>query len=304
MLADLLIEAARAGKDVTVVVELRARFDEEANISLATRMQEAGVQVVYGVVGHKAHAKMMLIVRREGRRLRRYVHLGTGNYHQGTAKAYTDWGMLSADPDIAHDVHRVFQLLSGFGRAQPLKRLVQSPFDLHDFLIARIERETELARNGRPGLIEAKMNGLTEAAVIRALYRASCAGATVRLVVRGSCCLRPGIEGLSENIRVRSVLGRFLEHSRVYHFGNDGEPETWASSADWMGRNLFQRVEVCFPIDDADAAERVRRDSIDLAFRDDVRAWELDGDGHWHMPAEGEELLDVQELLMQHAGHG
>ncbi|WP_376691550.1 polyphosphate kinase 1 [Wenzhouxiangella sp. EGI_FJ10409] len=301
MLADLLIEAARAGKDVTVVVELRARFDEEANINLATRMQEAGVQVVYGVVGHKAHAKMMLIVRREGRRLRRYVHLGTGNYHQGTAKAYTDWGMLSADADIAQDVHRVFQLLSGFGRVQSLKRLVQSPFDLHDFLIGRIEREAEHARAGRSGLIMAKMNGLTEPEVIRALYRASRAGATVRLVVRGSCCLRPGVAGLSENIRVRSVLGRFLEHSRVYHFGNDGAPETWASSADWMGRNLFQRVEVCFPIDDAAAAERVRHDSLDLVFRDDVQAWELDGQGQWQLVRAASHDLHVQELLMQKA---
>ncbi|RFF30064.1 polyphosphate kinase 1 [Wenzhouxiangella sediminis] len=304
MLADLLIEAARNGKDVTVVVELRARFDEEANISLATRMQEAGVQVVYGVVGHKAHAKMMLIVRREGRRLRRYVHLGTGNYHQGTAKAYTDWGMLSADPVIAQDVHRVFQLLSGYGRAQPLKRLVQSPFDLHDFILGRIEREAELARAGKPGLIMAKMNGLTEAGVIRALYAASRAGVRIRLVVRGSCCLRPGIPGLSENIRVRSVLGRFLEHSRVYHFGNDGDPETWASSADWMGRNLFQRVEVCFPIDDPEAAERVRHDSIDLVFREDVQAWELDGQGQWRLVRSNNAKLHVQELLMQQATDG
>lgn len=304
MLADLLIEAARAGKDVTVVVELRARFDEEANISLATRMQEAGVQVVYGVAGHKAHAKMMLIVRREGRRLRRYVHLGTGNYHQGTAKAYTDWGMLSANPDLAQDVHRVFQLLSGFGRAQPLKRLVQSPFDLHDFLVRRIEREAGLARSGESGLVMAKMNGLTEPDVIRALYRASRAGVRIRLVVRGSCCLRPGIPGLSENIRVRSVLGRFLEHSRVYHFGNDGEPETWASSADWMGRNLFQRVEVCFPIDDPEAAERVRHESIDLVFRDDVQAWQLDGQGYWQLMRSDDADIHVQDLLMQKATDG
>jgi len=304
MLADLLIEAARAGKDVTVVVELRARFDEQANINLATRMQEAGVQVVYGVVGHKAHAKMMLIVRREGRRLRRYVHLGTGNYHQGTAKAYTDWGMLSANPEIAQDVHRVFQLLSGFGRVQPLKRLVQSPFDLHDFLIDRIERERELSHAGRQGLIMAKVNGLTEPEVIRALYRASRSGVMIRLVVRGSCCLRPGIPGLSDNIRVRSVLGRFLEHSRVYHFGNDGQPETWASSADWMGRNLFQRVEVCFPIDEPDAAERVRHESIDLVFRDDVQAWELDGQGQWRLVREGNNHTHVQELLMQKATDG
>jgi polyphosphate kinase len=300
-LVGLLIDAARAGKDVTVVVELRARFDEEANITLANRLQEAGVQVVYGVVGHKAHAKMMLIVRREGRKLRRYVHLGTGNYHQGTAKAYTDWGMMSADPELGQDVHRIFQQLSGFGKQPELTRLVQSPFTLHDFLLERIERETRLAESGKPGLILAKMNALTEKRVIRALYRASRAGVTVRLVVRGSCCLRPGVPGLSENIRVRSVLGRFLEHSRVYHFGNDGEPETWASSADWMERNLFQRVETCFPIRDPDWAERVRRDSIDLVFRDDVEAWELDGQGHWRLVRDERARLHVQDLLMDAA---
>ena len=303
-LVAILIEAARAGKDVTVVVELRARFDEEANISLATRLQEAGVQVVYGVVGHKAHAKMMLIVRRERGRLRRYAHLGTGNYHQGTAKAYTDWGLISADGDICQDVHRVFQQLTGLGRVRALNRLIQSPFGLREFLLERIEREADHARRGKPAAIFAKMNSLTEPGIIQALYRASRAGASIRLVVRGICCLRPGVPGLSESVRVRSILGRFLEHSRVFHFTNDGEPETFASSADWMERNLFQRVEVCFPIQDAKAAERVRKESIDLAFRDDIRAWELDADGTYHLVGpDGEQANDLQEMLMQQVGH-
>lgn len=305
-LVGLLIEAARLGKDVTVIVELRARFDEEANITLATRLQEAGVQVVYGVVGHKTHAKMMLIVRREHDQLQRYVHLGTGNYHQGTAKAYTDWSLMSADPELAQDVHRVFQQLSGLGRVQALNKLIQSPFGLHDFLLECIERETEHARAGREACICAKMNSLTEPSLIHALYRASRAGVKIRLVVRGICCLRPGIEGLSENIRVRSILGRFLEHSRVYHFANGGQPETWAASADWMERNLFQRVETCFPITAREDAERVFRESIVLAFEDNLQAWELQGDGSYQRarPQPGEDGVSLQETLMQNALDG
>jgi len=299
----LLIEAARAGKDVTVIVELRARFDEEANITLATRLQEAGVQVVYGVVGHKTHAKMMLIVRRERGRLHRYVHLGTGNYHQGTAKAYTDWSLLSADPEMAQDVHRIFQQLSGLGRAQALNQLIQSPFDLHRFLLDRIARETAHAEAGRPARVCAKMNSLTEPELIRALYRASRAGVQVQLVVRGICCLRPGVPGLSENIRVRSILGRFLEHSRVYHFANAGQPETYAASADMMERNLFQRVETCFPILDKKGAERVLRESIELAYADNRSAWELQADGRYELvyPEPGEEGMALQDTLMAEA---
>jgi polyphosphate kinase len=300
-LVGLLIDAARAGKDVTVIVELRARFDEEANITLATRLQEAGVQVVYGVVGHKTHAKMMLIVRRERGKLHRYVHLGTGNYHQGTAGAYTDWSLMTSNAGLAQDVHRIFQQLSGLGRVQALNTIIQSPFTLHQFLLKRIERETEHARAGRPACVCAKMNSLTEKSIIQALYRASRAGVQIRLVVRGICCLRPGIPGLSDNIRVRSILGRFLEHSRVYHFANDGQPETWASSADWMERNLFQRVEICFPISDCAAAQRVFHDSIELAFKDNVQAWELQGDGDYHLmqPAGEEEPVSAQEILMK-----
>ncbi len=299
----LLIEAARAGKDVTVIVELRARFDEEANITLANRLQEAGVQVVYGVVGYKTHAKMMLIVRRERGRLHRYIHLGTGNYHQGTAKAYTDWGMLSANAELAQDVHRIFHQLSGLGRAQALNQLIQSPFDLHRFLLDRIARETAHAEAGRPARVCAKMNSLTEPELVRALYRASRAGVQIRLVVRGICCLRPGVTGLSENIRVRSILGRFLEHSRVYHFANDGQPETYAASADMMERNLFQRVETCFPILDPEGARRVLRESVELAFADNRSAWELQPDGRYELayPAEGEDSRALQDILMAEA---
>ncbi len=305
-LVGLLIDAARAGKDVTVIVELRARFDEEANITLATRMQEAGVQVVYGVVGHKTHAKMMMIVRRERGRLHRYVHLGTGNYHQGTAKAYTDWSLMTADPELTEDVHRIFQQLSGLGRVQELKRVVQSPFGLHDFLLKRIRRETSNAQAGKPAAVYAKMNSLTEWSIIQALYEASRAGVEIRLVVRGTCCLRPGVPGLSETIRVRSIIGRFLEHSRIYHFHNDGDTETWASSADWMERNLFQRVEVCFPICDRKAARRVLKESIDLAFDDNLQAWELHADGSYHLrrPVDKEQPLSAQQVLIEQASSG
>jgi len=304
-LVGLLIDAARGGKDVTVIVELRARFDEAANINLATRLQEAGVQVVYGVVGHKTHAKMMLVVRRERGRLHRYAHLGTGNYHQGTAKGYTDWGLLTADPELTQDVHRIFQQLSGLGRVQQLNQLVQSPFGLHTFLLERIARETDNALAGKPSGIDAKMNSLTEPTVIQALYRAARAGVPIRLVIRGICCLRPGVPGLSETIRVRSILGRFLEHSRIYHFHNAGSPETWAASADWMERNLYQRVEVCFPIRDRKSAKRVIAESIDLAFADNQQAWELDGQGTYRLIDRDDHstAVSVQENLIDRAAN-
>ena len=300
-LVSLLIEAARAGKDVTVIVELRARFDEEANIALATRMQEAGVQVVYGVVGHKTHAKMMLIVRRKHGQLHRYVHLGTGNYHQGTTKAYTDWSLLTANQQLAEDVHLMFQQLSGLGQAKRLNHLLPSPFHLHTALLKKIEREIEHAQAGRPCGIDAKMNGVTEPEIIQALYRASRAGVAIRLVVRGICCLKPGIEGLSDNIRVRSLVGRFLEHSRVYHFVNGGHSETMAASADWMERNLFQRVEACFPILDPQAARRVWEESIDLAFKDNQSTWTLAPDGTYTpvaTPADSAQAMDMQQTLI------
>ncbi len=259
-----LVDAARAGKDVTAVVELRARFDEDVNINLATRLQEAGVQVVYGIVGHKAHAKMLMIVRRERGRVRRYVHLGTGNYHSGTAKLYTDFGLLTCEEGIGEDVQNLFQQLSGLGKVLKMQRCLNSPFTLHKQLLNKIAREAENAKAGRPSGIDAKLNGLTEAKIIRALYAASRAGVPIRLVIRGICCLRPGIAGVSENIRVRSVVGRFLEHSRIYRFENDGDPELWCSSADWMERNLFQRIELAFPLLDPQVRGRVEQEGIEV----------------------------------------
>ena len=284
-----LITAARNGKDVTVVVELRARFDEEANLNLADRLQEAGVQVMYGVVGHKTHAKMMLIVRREGAVLRRSAHLSTGNYHAGTARLYTDIGLMTAHPEICADVHGLFQQLSGLAPAIKLKRLMASPFTLHAGLLARIAREARLARAGKGGHVIAKMNALNEAGVIRALYEASQAGARIDLVVRGACCLRPGVPGLSDNIRVRSVVGRFLEHSRVYWFGNDGNPETFCSSADWMERNLLRRVETCFPILDPQLAQRVFEEELSNYLQDNQQAWQLHADGSYSRVVAGDD---------------
>ncbi|MCG6116735.1 MAG: polyphosphate kinase 1 [Aquimonas sp.] len=276
-----LIEAARNGKDVTVVIELRARFDEEANLRLADRLQEAGVQVVYGVVGYKTHAKMLLIVRREGKKLQRYVHLGTGNYHSGTARAYTDIGLITAHPDLGEDVHLLFQQMSGLAPAIRLKRILQSPFTLHPGLLKKIQREATNARAGKPAGIIAKLNAINEPQVIRALYEASIAGVQIELIVRGACGLRPGVKGVSENIRVRSIVGRFLEHSRIYWFANGGQPELFASSADWMERNLMRRIETCFPILDPVLAERVHAEELDTYLRDNLQAWELKSDGSY-----------------------
>lgn len=300
-IVDALIQAARNGKDVTVVVELRARFDEEANLSQADRLQEAGVQVVYGVVGYKTHAKMLLIVRREGRKLRRYVHLGTGNYHSGTARAYTDLGLITADADIGNDVHLLFQQLSGLGPKMTLKCMLQAPFTLHSGVLARIERETDLALAGRPGRIIAKMNALNEAQVVRALYAASRAGVQIDLIVRGACTLRPGVPGVSDNIRVRSIIGRFLEHSRVYWFGNDGQPELFCASADWLERNLLRRVETCFPVRDHKLASRVYNEVLLNYLHDNLNAWELQADGSYQavVPGPGQPPHSAQMALLE-----
>ena len=274
-----LLRAARKGKEVTVVVELRARFDEEDNIHLAERLQQAGAHVVYGVVGYKTHAKMLMIVRREGRNFRRYVHLGTGNYHPVTSRFYTDIGLLTTDTQIGEDVHRVFQQLTGLGRTSRLKKIVQAPFEMKKRVIEWIDREAEHARQGRPARILAKMNGLEEKDVILALYRASQAGVKIELIVRGICCLRPGVKGLSDNIRVRSVLGRFLEHSRIIYFANGGEAELYCSSADWMERNLLKRVEVCFPIEDARLKRQIVRQGLKTYLLDNTHTWFLQQDG-------------------------
>ncbi len=300
LIVEHLVQAARNGKDVTVVVELRARFDEEANLGFADRLQEAGVQVVYGVVGYKAHAKMLLIVRREGRKLRRYTHLGTGNYHSGTARAYTDLGLITADPDIGNDVHLIFQQLSGLAPAIKLKCLLQSPFTLHDGVLRMIDREAQHAKAGRPARIYAKMNALNEPRVIDALYAASQAGVTIDLMVRGACTLRPGVEGVSDNIRVRSIVGRFLEHSRVYWFANDGDPSLYCTSADWLERNLLRRVETGFPILDPAIAARVREEAIDNYLADNLNAWELKPDGSYVRvtPADGAKPHAAQLALL------
>lgn len=299
-IAKTLVDAARAGKEVTVVVELKARFDEEANISLATRLQEAGAHVVYGVVGYKTHAKMILIVRREGKQLRRYVHLATGNYHPRTARQYTDFGMFTCDNTVGMDVQKIFHQLTAPGRAGKLKKLVQSPFALHGQILALIGREAEHAKAGRPARIVAKMNALIEVNVIQALYEASRAGVRIDLIVRGICALRPGIEGVSDNIRVRSIVGRFLEHSRVVLFQNGGDREVYLSSADWMGRNFFNRIEVFFPIEDKRMRDRVIKEGLESYLTDNVRAWELHADGVYQRARAGGRARDAQlELLAQ-----
>jgi len=276
-----LIDAAQRGKEVTVVVELLARFDEEANLNWAARLEEAGAHVVYGVVGYKTHAKMSLVVRREKGRLRRYVHLSTGNYHPRTAKLYTDFGLFTADETICEDVNEVFKQLTGLGRARRLNHLWISPFTLHERTLVAIKREANHARAGRPAHIIAKMNALLEPKVIEAIYRAAQAGVKIDLIVRGVCALRPGIAGLSENIRVRSVIGRFLEHSRIFYFLNDGEEDVYLSSADWMGRNFFGRIELCFPILDPKLKQRVIKEGLKPYLSDNSQAWEMDADGDY-----------------------
>jgi polyphosphate kinase len=279
-LAESLVSAAKAGKEVTVLIELRARFDEAANIALASKLQEAGAHVVYGVVGYKTHCKMMLVVRRENGKLKRYVHLGTGNYHPRTARAYTDYGLLSANEALGEDVHQVFMQLTSLMRTPALNLLSQSPFNLHERLLALIKRETRNASAGGTGHIIAKLNALVEPEVIRALYEASNAGVYVDLIVRGICCLRPGVPGVSESIRVRSIVGRFLEHSRCYYFHNGGDEEVYCASADWMDRNFFRRIELMFPIRDEGLKARVMAD-IDTYLADNSQAWELRADGRY-----------------------
>ncbi len=298
-IVDSLVSAARAGKEVTVVIELRARFDEEANIALANRLQEAGAHVVYGVVGHKTHAKMILVVRREGRQLRDYVHMGTGNYHSRTARLYTDYGFLTADETIGEDVHKVFLQLTSLGKVSSLQKLVESPFTLHGTIISKIEQEAENAANGKPARIVAKVNSLVEPRVIQALYAAALAGVEIDLIVRGMCCLRPGVEGVSERIRVRSIIGRFLEHTRVFHFHAAGKDEVYCSSADWMERNFFRRVELAFPVENKELKKSILRD-MDFYLRDNTQAWLLQSDGTYRCAQPGgEEPFSAQAALLE-----
>ena len=300
-IVDTLILAARNGKEVTVVVELRARFDEQENLSLAKRLQDAGVQVIFGTLGHKTHAKMLLVVRKEKRQFRRYVHLASGNYHSVTACLYTDLSLFTADQTICHDVHLLFLQLAGCLSNVKLKYILQSPFTLHAGLIHRIEREKQNALQGRPAQIIAKLNALNESQIVRALCSASQAGVRIDLIVRGACTLRPGIPGVSDRIRVRSVIGRFLEHSRVYWFCNDGASELFCSSADWLERNLLWRVETCFPILDPDIARSIYRDVLQNYLDDNLNAWELDANGQYHKltPAPNAPPHSAQMTLMQ-----
>jgi polyphosphate kinase len=304
-IVDALVEAAQGGKDVTVIIELRARFDEAANIELATRLQEAGAHVMYGVVGYKTHAKLIMVVRRENGHLRRYCHVGTGNYHLKTARAYTDYGLFTCDEAIGEDLHELFLQLTSLTQVPRLRKLLQSPFALHQTLIDKIGRETEHARRGRRARIIAKMNALIEPQIIQALYEASGAGVSIDLVVRGICALRPGIPIVSDNIRVRSIVGRFLEHSRVYYFHNDGDEELYCASADWMERNFFRRVEVAFPVERRKHRERILRD-LNIYLADNTQAWELRADGSYaRVQRNGEEPLSAQQrLLQEHAAPG
>jgi polyphosphate kinase len=286
-IVDALVAAAQSGKDVTVIVELRARFDEEANIELSNRLQEAGAHVMYGVVGFKTHAKMSMVVRREADGLRRYCHLGTGNYHPRTARGYTDYSLFTCDPAIGHDVHELFLQLTSLTQTPRLTRLLQSPFGLHESVVEKIEREARHAAAGRPARIIAKMNSLVDPQVIDALYRASRAGVQIDLIIRGLCSLRPGIPGVSENIRVRSIVGRFLEHSRVFFFGNGGDGELYLASADWMERNFFRRVEIAFPVREESHRERILRD-LNSYLSDNTQAWSLGRDGRYVRCARGD----------------
>ena len=300
-LVDTLVEAARNGKEVTVVVEIRARFDEAENLELARRLQDAGAVVVYGVVGYKTHAKMMLIVRREGRHITRYAHLGTGNYHASNARLYTDYSLLTCDKVLTNDVHKIFQQLTGMGRAVRVRKLFHAPFTLKKNLQDLIMQEAANAREGKPARIIIKINAMTEAHIIKALYKASQAGVEIDLIVRGICCLKPGIEGLSENIRVRSIVGRFLEHTRVYYFANgDEDPLVYCASADVMTRNLDVRVEACFPIENPKLSARIRRE-LDYYLTDNTRSWQLQSDGSYekNRPTRGQRRRNAQVRLLE-----
>ncbi|OOF85999.1 RNA degradosome polyphosphate kinase [Rodentibacter ratti] len=303
-LVNALMQAALSGKQVTVVVELMARFDEANNVNWAQQLEDAGAHVVYGVFGYKVHAKMVLIIRREQGLLKRYAHLGTGNYHQGTSRIYTDFGLITTDEQITDDVNTLFMEITGLGRPVKLNKLYQSPFTLHQEILAHIKQETRNVQAGRTGRIIAKMNSLVETVVIEALYEASQAGVQIDLIIRGMCTLRPGVEGLSENIRVRSIVGRQLEHSRVYYFYNNGAENTYISSADWMGRNFFLRIETATPIESPELKARVIEESLTMALKDNTKAWEMQPDGSYQqiVPTENEVPFSLQNALWEKYG--
>jgi len=292
-----LIQAAQNGKQVTVVIELKARFDEAANIKWARLMREAGVNVIYGMAGLKTHAKALLVVRQEGDVIRRYAHLGTGNYHPSTARLYTDLGFLTAREELTSDIAAMFNILTGVSKFPGLQELLMAPYDLRDGMLALIEREIVHANSNRPAEIFVKMNALVEESMIEALYRASQAGIKIRLLIRGICCLRPCIEGISENIEVRSIVGRFLEHSRIIRFENGGSPEIYLSSADWMPRNLFRRVETGFPIRNSKVQEHIQ-EIIDCFWSDNVKARVMDKDGFYYLRTVEGERYNAQEAFI------
>ncbi len=298
-IVDHLVNAARAGKEVTVVVELMARFDEAENIFSANRLQEAGAHVVYGLIGFKTHSKMSMVVRRERVGIRRYVHLGTGNYHPGTTRIYTDYGYLSSNENLGLDVHKIFMQLTSLTEATDLTKILTAPFTLFDVLVEKIDRETAYAKAGKQARIIAKLNALTEPQLIDKLYEASRAGVIIDLIVRGICSLRPGIPGLSDNIHVRSIVGRFLEHSRVYYFRNDGDEEYYCASADWMARNFFRRNEACFPIRQKPLKRRLKKD-LELFLADNCQAWVLRGDGSYQKLQPVDEIpISVQQTFLK-----
>lgn len=294
-----LIQAAYSGKQVTVVVELMARFDEEANINWASLLEDAGAHVVYGVFGYKVHAKMLMVIRREEGQLKYYAHLGTGNYNQKTARQYTDLGLLTCDPDIVADMNDIFMQITGLGKEVKLRKLYQSPFSLFNMIITNIEKEVEIAKQGRKALIVAKMNALLDARVINALYHASQAGVKIQLIVRGGCALRPGVKGLSENITVRSIVGRFLEHSRIFYFHQDKAEKLYISSADWMSRNFFRRVETCVPIHNSKIKRRIIKEGLKLFLTDNTDSWEMQSDGHYKKKTTRAQKKSAQDTLLK-----
>ena len=303
-LMEALIMAAHNGKEVTVVVELMARFDEEANINWADRLERAGAQVVYGVVGLKTHAKMALVIRRESGKLRFYAHMGTGNYHPTTTKFYTDFGLLTANSALAKDVNEVFISLTSLAKPRKLQYLWIAPFELQRELVKAIRNETRIAKEGGVGQITAKMNSLVDESIIEALYEASQAGVKIELIIRGACSLRPGVSGMSENIRVRSIVGRFLEHSRIFNFLNEGANDVYLSSADWMNRNLFRRIEIAFPVLDPQLKKRVLQEGLLPYLKDNQNSWELDSAGVYHRRKARTEQTEfsVQQHLMNTLG--
>lgn len=293
-----LLEAAKNGKQVMVLVELKARFDEENNINWAKKLENAGCHVIYGLVGLKTHSKITLVVRREEDGIRRYLHLGTGNYNDATAKIYTDIGLFTASESFGEDASEFFNMLSGYSIPRTWRRLIPAPIRLKDYFVKKIRREADIAASGKPARIVAKINSLVDGTIIEELYKASCAGVQIDLIVRGICCLKAGLPGLSDNITVRSITGRFLEHSRIFYFYNEGHEDLFLASADWMPRNLDRRVELMFPVEDPDCRARVI-EILEVELNDTIRAHFLSEDGTYHkLDLRGKTKLDSQEKLI------